>query len=141
MDADRLRSAVDWRADRLEVIDQTLLPERLEVRTLSTVAEVVDALRRLVVRGAPAIGVCAAFGVVLGLDDAGATGTAGALAAVERAAAALTAARPTAANLGWAVRRGGGGGAGGRAPPGGRPPPPRGGAADPGGERGAPPRV
>src|ERR671937_2163590 len=111
MDADRLRSAVDWRADRLEVIDQTLLPERLEVRTLATVAEVVDALRRLVVRGAPAIGVCAAFGVVLGLDEAGeagTAGTAGALAAVERAAAALAAARPTAANLGWAVRRVGG---------------------------------
>ena len=118
MDADRLRSAVDWRADRLEVIDQTLLPERLEVRTLSTVAEVVDALRRLVVRGAPAIGVCAAFGVVLGLDEAGATGTAGALAAVERAAAALTAARPTAANLGWAVRRVAGAAAAGRDPAG-----------------------
>src|SRR6266511_4346662 len=70
MDADRLRSAVDWRDGRLEVVDQTLLPGQFRVVELATVAEVVDALRRLVVRGAPAIGVAAAFGVVLGLDPA-----------------------------------------------------------------------
>src|SRR6266508_3229329 len=69
MDADRLRSAVDWRAGRLEVIDQTLLPERLVLLELTTVAEVVDALRRLAVRGAPAIGVAGAFGVVLVLEE------------------------------------------------------------------------
>ena len=44
MDADRLRSAVDWRDGRLEVIDQTLLPERLVLLELTTVAEVVDGL-------------------------------------------------------------------------------------------------
>src|SRR6266545_2295795 len=64
-----LRSAVAWRDGRLEAIDQTLLPERLVVLELHTVAEVVDALRRLAIRGAPAIGVAAAFGVVLGLDE------------------------------------------------------------------------
>src|SRR6266511_3674820 len=64
-----LRSAVAWRDGRLEAIAQTLLPERLVVLELRTVAEVVDALRRLAIRGAPAIGVAAAFAVVLGLDE------------------------------------------------------------------------
>src|SRR4029450_4927725 len=71
MDLDQLRSAVGWRDGRLEIIDQTLLPDRLVVRELASVAEVVDALGRLAVRGAPAIGVAGAFGVVLGLAEAG----------------------------------------------------------------------
>jgi len=110
MDLDLLRSAVGWRDDRLEIVDQTLLPERLVVRQLTTVAEVVEALGRLAVRGAPAIGVAGAFGVVLGLAEAGPPrpgpdGLAAALAELERAAATLEVARPTAVNLRWAVRR------------------------------------
>jgi methylthioribose-1-phosphate isomerase len=71
---------------------------------------VVDALRRLAVRGAPAIGVAGAFGVVLGLAEAGPPrpgpeGLAAARADLRRAADTLAAARPTAVNLGWAVRR------------------------------------
>jgi methylthioribose-1-phosphate isomerase len=102
-----LRSAVDWRDGRLEVVDQTVLPRRLRVVELATVAEVVDALRRLVVRGAPAIGVAGAFGVVLGLDQAvrDGGGLDEARAALHRAAGELEAARPTAVNLRWAVRR------------------------------------
>jgi methylthioribose-1-phosphate isomerase len=101
----QLRSAVAWREDHLEAIDQTLLPGRLALLELRTVAEVVDALRRLAIRGAPAIGVAAGFGVVLGLDErrpATAEEAAGALAAI---AAELEAARPTAVNLAFAVRR------------------------------------
>ncbi|HEY6710098.1 MAG TPA: S-methyl-5-thioribose-1-phosphate isomerase, partial [Actinomycetota bacterium] len=110
MDADLLRSAVEWRDGRLEIIDQTLLPERFAVLELASVAEVVDALRRLAVRGAPAIGVAGAFGVVLGLAEAGPPqpgpeGLAAARATLARVAATLEAARPTAVNLGWAVRR------------------------------------
>jgi methylthioribose-1-phosphate isomerase len=110
MDADLLRSAVGWRDGRLEVVDQTLLPGRLAVLELTTVAGVVDALRRLAVRGAPAIGVAGAFGVVLGLAEAGAprpgpAGLAAARADRERAGASQEAARPTAVNLRWAVRR------------------------------------
>jgi methylthioribose-1-phosphate isomerase len=110
MDAELLRSAVGWRDGRLEIVDQRLLPERLVVRELTTVAEVVDALRRLAVRGAPAIGVVGAFGVVLGLAEAGPlrpgpAGLAAARAGLERAASSLEAARPTAVNLRWAVRR------------------------------------
>src|SRR5215207_10327795 len=110
MDLDLLRSAVEWRDGRLEIVDQTLLPERLVIRQLQSIDEVVDALARLAVRGAPAIGVAGAFGVVLGLAEAGPArpgpeGLAAARADLERVAAALAAARPTAVNLGWAVRR------------------------------------
>jgi methylthioribose-1-phosphate isomerase len=99
------RSAVAWRDDRLEAIDQTLLPERLAILELRTVAPLVDALRRLAIRGAPAIGVAAAFGVVLGLDERRPSSAAEALAALDEVAAELEAARPTAVNLAWAVRR------------------------------------
>jgi methylthioribose-1-phosphate isomerase len=100
-----LRSAVTWRDGRLEAIDQTLLPERLVVRELRTVAGLVDALRRLAIRGAPAIGVAAAFGVVLGLDERQPRTAEQAAAALDEIAAELEAARPTAVNLSWAVRR------------------------------------
>jgi methylthioribose-1-phosphate isomerase len=105
VDADTLRSAVDWRDGRLEVIDQTALPGELRVLELRTVAEVVAALRRLAVRGAPAIGVCAAFGVVLGLRERRPPDLDQARAVLADVAAELEAARPTAVNLAWAVRR------------------------------------
>ncbi|HZD71740.1 MAG TPA: S-methyl-5-thioribose-1-phosphate isomerase [Actinomycetes bacterium] len=111
-----LRSAVEWRGDHLEVIDQTALPERFTVLELRGVAGVVDALRRLVVRGAPAIGVAAAFGVVIGLDESRPASAEAARATLERVAAELEAARPTAVNLSWAVRRVVAATAAGRAP-------------------------
>ena len=110
MDPDLLRSAVAWRDGRLEIVDQTLLPGRFAVRELRDLDQVVDALVRLAVRGAPAIGVTGAFGVVVGLEEAGPPrpgpeGLAAARADLERVAATLAGARPTAVNLGWAVRR------------------------------------
>jgi methylthioribose-1-phosphate isomerase len=110
MDVDLLRSAVAWRDGRLEIVDQTLLPERFVVRELRHLVEVVDALVRLAVRGAPAIGVTGAFGVVVGLKEAGPPrpgpeGLAAARADLQRTADTLAAARPTAVNLGGAVRR------------------------------------
>ncbi len=62
---------VAWIGDTdgyLRLIDQTLLPGRLEYRDCRTVEEVWEAIRTLRVRGAPAIGVAAAFGVVLGMQ-------------------------------------------------------------------------
>src|SRR5919107_682117 len=110
MDPDLLRSAVAWRDGRLEIVDQTLLPGRFVVRELRHLDQVVDALVRLAVRGAPAIGVTGAFGVVVALDEAGPPrpgeeGLAAAREDLERVAATLAGARPTAVNLGWAVRR------------------------------------
>lgn len=104
-DLEALVTAVRWRDDHLEVLDQTRLPHHREVRRLRTTAEVVDALRRLVVRGAPAIGVCAGFGMVVGLDERAPADAAAARDELARLAAQLTAARPTAVNLAWAVER------------------------------------
>ncbi len=89
-------SSVEWQHDHLEVIDQTLLPRTLELRSLRTVDDVVDAIRRLVVRGAPAIGVVAAYGVAIGIASG---------RDVDEISAELKAARPTAVNLAWAVDR------------------------------------
>lgn len=90
------RSSVEWRDDHLEVIDQTALPGRLAIKRLATSADVIDAIQRLVVRGAPAIGVCAAFGVALGLREG---------RDLHEISREIEAARPTAVNLGWAVDR------------------------------------
>ena len=92
----RFRHSVEWRDDHLEVIDQTLLPDLLEIRVLRTVDDVIDAISRLVVRGAPAIGVCGAYGVVLGLAAGG---------SLDVVADRIANARPTAVNLRWAVER------------------------------------
>ncbi len=87
------------------MIDQTQLPGRLVVRDLCTVDDVIDAIQRLVVRGAPALGVCGAFGVVIGLSE----DLPGDLEDGRRRLAELEervgTARPTAVNLAWAVDR------------------------------------
>ncbi len=98
-------ATLDWRADRLDVIDQTLLPGRLVVRSLRSVADVVGAIKTLVVRGAPALGVCGAFGVVLGLQQGAEDSTDQVLARLDEVVRAVGEARPTAANLAWAAGR------------------------------------
>ena len=94
-----------WRAGRLELLDQRRLPARVEYAGCATAQEVARAIRDMVVRGAPAIGCAAAYGVALEaarMKDAGATVFA---SGMERAFEALAAARPTAANLFWALDR------------------------------------
>ena len=100
-----LMSAVAWVDDGIEIIDQTRLPAACEVLRLSTVEAAIDAIQRLAVRGAPAIGVCGAFAIVLGLDEAHPATRAQALAALDDLARRIGSARPTAVNLSWAVRR------------------------------------
>src|SRR5580704_17429537 len=78
----------------IELLDQTRLPAEETYLTCTDVPQLVDAIRRLAVRGAPMLGVAAAYGVALAAargDD------------VPSAAAAISAARPTAANLAWAA--------------------------------------
>ncbi|MBM4061666.1 MAG: S-methyl-5-thioribose-1-phosphate isomerase [Planctomycetes bacterium] len=102
-----LPPTVAWHGDldgHLQLLDQTSLPHDCAVLRLDTAAAVADAIRRLAVRGAPAIGVAAAYGLVLGVRAA-APPPGGFLAAVRAAAAALAAARPTAINLQWALDR------------------------------------
>jgi len=98
-------SPVRWDGDRLVLLDQTRLPtEEVERRYVSW-AEVAEAIRSLVVRGAPAIGVTAAFGVALAARESRATIFDGLLADVEAAIKGLAATRPTAVNLFWALER------------------------------------
>ncbi|MGN6794804.1 MAG: S-methyl-5-thioribose-1-phosphate isomerase [Streptosporangiaceae bacterium] len=80
----------------IELLDQTRLPAVETVVTCADVASLIDAIRRLVVRGAPLLGIAGAYGVAL----AAARGE-----DVAAAAEAITAARPTAVNLGWGTRR------------------------------------
>lgn len=87
---------LEWRGDHLRLLDQRALPEREEYRDCRTVGEVAAAIKNMTIRGAPAIGIAAAYGM--------------ALAALNQhdyreAAALLKSCRPTAANLAWAVDR------------------------------------
>jgi methylthioribose-1-phosphate isomerase len=87
---------IRWRGDALDLLDQRLLPRTIQYVTCRTAGEVADAIRTMVVRGAPAIGVTAAFGLALAAqrgDD------------IPSAASALRDSRPTAINLGWAIDR------------------------------------
>lgn len=94
--------------DRVFLIDQTKLPGELDVLELETAEQMWDAIKRLVVRGAPAIGLAAALGVYLGakgrLED-GLLTAENFTAQVREIGAYLDTARPTAVNLHWAVVR------------------------------------
>jgi len=90
---------VVWRNRQLIIIDQTLLPNAHVHKTLATLADVWEAIKVLRVRGAPAIGVCAAFGVLVGMHEKKPKYVAGALAAVNASADYLATSRPTAVNL------------------------------------------
>ena len=96
---------VRWADDRLILLDQTMLPEREDERGYERWEDVADAIRALVVRGAPAIGVAAAFGVALAARRSGAGTFDTLLADVETAIKGLAATRPTAVNLFWALER------------------------------------
>lgn len=86
----------------VRVIDQRLLPHVFAIQELRTVESMCRAIRDMTVRGAGLIGASAGYGMYLATLQASATGFD---AFMEQAAAALTATRPTAANLGWAVER------------------------------------
>lgn len=102
--------AVVWRDDRLEVLDQRLLPQAVQYLQIETLEDAMTAIRTLAVRGAPAIGIAAAYALVACMTrrvaDAGAASTAADF--VDHLAALadqLNTARPTAVNLAWATAR------------------------------------
>ncbi|MEX2147712.1 MAG: S-methyl-5-thioribose-1-phosphate isomerase [Candidatus Rokuibacteriota bacterium] len=96
---------VRWAHDRLVLLDQTLLPGRELERTYARWEDVADAIRTLVVRGAPAIGVAAAYGVVLAARQSAVTTGDELVSDLEPAFKGLAATRPTAVNLFWALDR------------------------------------
>ena len=91
---------------RLRVIDQTLLPARYEILSLATLDAVCEAIRALRVRGAPAIGIAGAYGLLVALAESRTRDDVAAMRArLEDAASRIGATRPTAVNLGWALAR------------------------------------
>ena len=107
----RERSAGDtirtvwWEPDSVCLIDQTRLPHERETVRCSTVGEVAEAIRSMVVRGAPAIGVTAAYGMALAVQGSAAGDREDLLDELAEAKETLDAARPTAVNLAWATAR------------------------------------
>ncbi|HBH35463.1 MAG TPA: S-methyl-5-thioribose-1-phosphate isomerase [Gammaproteobacteria bacterium] len=93
--------AIVWQGDALYLLDQRLLPARVEFIRLTTAKQTADAIRDMVVRGAPAIGITAAYGVVLSVMQHGDQWRENLQSDVDL----LAAARPTAVNLFWALRR------------------------------------
>ncbi len=96
---------VAWNNGSVRMIDQTVLPRRLLYRSFTTWEDVADAIRTMVVRGAPAIGVAAAMGVALAAVHSKAKTRARLLDDMDRAAAGLKSTRPTAINLFWGIER------------------------------------
>lgn len=88
--------ALEWGGDHLRMLDQRVLPAREEWLELRTPEEVASAIREMAVRGAPAIGVAAAYGIALAAQVG---------VPLERARQVLAASRPTAVNLFWALDR------------------------------------
>src|SRR5271166_5019538 len=87
---------IQWSADGVMMIDQTRLPREQLVVTCRSYEEVAEAIRTMVIRGAPAIGVAAAMGIALGVRDG---------AEFEAVCTTLAQTRPTAVNLFWAIER------------------------------------
>lgn len=96
---------MQWHGDRLELLDQTRLPHEVLTRDCRDAAETAEAIRAMIVRGAPAIGVTAAFGMALAAREAAGASRDAFDSALAAAAETLVAARPTAVNLAWAVAR------------------------------------
>ena len=97
--------AIQWLDNRLCLLDQRRLPSEECYRYPADVAEVAGAIRDMVVRGAPAIGITAAYGVVLAARERYAQSPVGWRGLLAEDIRVLAAARPTAVNLSWALRR------------------------------------
>ncbi len=92
-----MRKSVYYTNDKLVIIDQTRLPSEDVERELKTLADVIEAIKKLRVRGAPAIGIAAAYGVLVGLKSTSLT--------FDEIKTQLAESRPTAVNLFWALER------------------------------------
>jgi len=96
---------IEWKDDAVVMIDQRKLPGREIYVSCATAGEVARAIKTMVIRGAPAIGVAAAMGIALGMRRSKATGTKQFATEFQRTCDLLAATRPTAVNLFWAVER------------------------------------
>ncbi len=94
-----------WCEDHVRLIDQTVLPGREEWLTCRSARDVAEAIRSMKIRGAPAIGIAAAYGVALAALGSRATEVSTLHAELEEASRLLASTRPTAVNLFWALER------------------------------------
>jgi methylthioribose-1-phosphate isomerase len=104
MSKDTLRT-VWWDADNVCMIDQRLLPQQQATVVCRTLADVAHAIKSMQVRGAPAIGIAAAYGLALVARQSQASTSTALLSELEAARTTLNAQRPTAVNLAWATAR------------------------------------
>lgn len=106
---DQVIVSLRWNANHLELLDQRLLPEEILYLNLTKVTEVWEAIRQLKVRGAPAIGITAAYGVYFAaqrfIEQNPLAATSEVVEEVKRQAEYLATSRPTAVNLFWALDR------------------------------------
>jgi len=98
-------NTIEWTRDGVQMIDQRKLPTVEEYPVFKTYQEVAEAIRLMVIRGAPAIGVAAAMGVALGVRDSKAASIAELREDFKQITGTLAATRPTAVNLFWAIER------------------------------------
>src|SRR2546425_661742 len=96
---------IEWTDEGVRMIDQRKLPTAEEYPVFKTYREIADAIRSMVVRGAPAIGVAAAMGVALGVRDSKARNISRLREEFDEITGILAATRPTAVNLFWAIER------------------------------------
>ena len=96
---------IEWKDDHIRLLDQTLLPLHEEYVEIRSVDQMCDAIKRLVVRGAPAIGVAAAMGIALGVLQASGDDRAAFAGLFDDVCSRIAGTRPTAVNLFWAVER------------------------------------
>ncbi len=103
--ADKLPRAIEWKDGELFLLDQTRLPANSVIEKQETVEQVWDSIRELKVRGAPAIGVAAAYGLCVAVKNATDQSLQDYIKFMDSQAEYLDSSRPTAVNLRWAVRR------------------------------------
>jgi len=96
---------IEWKDDAIVMIDQRKLPATEVYVSCTTAQEVARAIRTMVIRGAPAIGVAAAMGIALGMRRSRATGTKQFATEFQKICDLMAATRPTAVNLFWAIDR------------------------------------
>ena len=97
--------AIEWAQGKLRLLDQTRLPLEHTTLDLQRYQEVVDAIREMRIRGAPAIGVAAGYAVAMAAREIPSEDRDDFLARLDEAGNEIIAARPTAVNISWAVRR------------------------------------
>ena len=96
---------IEWKGDSVVMIDQRKLPFAEVYVTCTTAPQVARAIKAMVIRGAPAIGVAAAMGIALGMRKSRATGTKQLATEFQKTCDLMAATRPTAVNLFWAIDR------------------------------------